>query len=334
MTAIDYSDCIFVVGCARSGTTLMASILGASSEIATYRAETKLLDGCREKYGDLKKENSKSRFLKDWLRSRQFVRSGLARQTCIDIVGREQSYIGVLAAFMRLVAENQGKSRWVDSTPTNGYCLDQIGKAFPNAKVIHMIRDGRAVSASLAKLGWTGVATKNSNAALQYSALTWKHATDAILTLSQTLGSKYTEIRYEELVNKPMELLPRIFQYLNLSETNFEKIVDGTFEAADNRKSSLIRANSPYRDVSKGISAQPAKRWLNELSPEQIAAIELACGTSLTRLGYEPMARSSYKVSQLLLAHVRRHRLGVKRWLKFQTPLGRFSHTSLEVGAQ
>src|SRR5690625_5887275 len=69
---------VYIVGAARSGTTLLNRMLILSGYFADYRAETLLLSVASRRYGKFGKR--KEEFLKDWYRSRQFKRSGVDKE--------------------------------------------------------------------------------------------------------------------------------------------------------------------------------------------------------------------------------------------------------------
>ena len=54
----------------------------------------------------------------------------------------------VVRAFYELYAESQGKARWGDKTPRYMRAMPRIEKALPEARFIHIIRDGRDVALS------------------------------------------------------------------------------------------------------------------------------------------------------------------------------------------
>jgi hypothetical protein len=56
---------------------------------------------------------------------------------------------------MNEIASKQGANRWIDSTPTNIPHMFRISRDFPEARFIHIIRDGRDVALSLEKRAWS-----------------------------------------------------------------------------------------------------------------------------------------------------------------------------------
>ena len=194
------------MGCARSGTTLLASVIGNSPVTADYRAETLLLHGCEARYGSLSDSAAKSRFELDWLKSRQFRRSGLEKETARELILRSRSYAEFLGAYMGEIAKRQAKTHWIDSTPSNVFELKAIAENFPTAKVINIVRDGRAVAASLRKLGWTVFNTGSPWSALQYAALKWESAVKQFSRGRELFPGGVFETTYEALIGAPGEL--------------------------------------------------------------------------------------------------------------------------------
>lgn len=329
----DYSEHVFVVGSSRSGTTLVTTLLLSSPIYASYRAETQLLNGCELKYGNLSKQESKKKFLADWLRSRQFRRSGLTQEECKNLVLNKEitTYVRLLSEFMNIVAERQGCERWVDGTPGNALSLDLIAEYFPNARVVHVIRDGRAVALSRAKLGWCGVRTDSFDKALCYSAIKWERSVQTARSAKSFLGRRYYEIQYENLVGDPTQELGKLSEFLRIPEFVYDvkdSVHDGSKESDC---SNLHHTNSVFGDMPAGISTQAVSRWQNVLTQTQICAIESTIGDTLTQLGYTHSTFCKPSVHHLINGHWCRFVIGLKNLAKENMRIGRFTHTPLEV---
>lgn len=328
----DEREHVFVVGSARSGTSLLSSIIKTSSEIASYDAETLLLYSCESKYGPLSDSAARSRFWNDWKNSRQYYRSGLSEADVDAIASRCDSYIAVLGEYMNLFASRQGCQLWIDGTPSNGFCLDQIAESFPNARVIHIVRDGRAVAASLAKLGWTGVRAYNSMDALCYSSLKWRAAVLAASESQRILGDRYLLVKYEDLVLDSRNIIDRVSSFLGLPELDTDFLDAGKARLGQNDRSTLHTPNTPFGDMGAGISTQAMERWRQQLNEVEIAAIEMHVGDTLRLMGYEPESMNSLNLKQRTLKPWRVMRFELHNWLKFHTRLGRYSSSPLEIG--
>ena len=332
MSPTDNGEHVFVVGSSRSGTTLVNTVLLSSPLYARYRAETQLLSGCELKYGDLAKPSSKQRFLSDWLRSRQFKRSGLTQQEFEDILFDKNttSYIRLLSGFMNMISSKQGCQRWVDSTPGNAFCLKQISAHFPNAKVLHVIRDGRAVALSLAKLGWSGVRTGNYDKALCYSAIKWEHSVFAAQSARNLFGSRYHEIQYEKLVENPARELEKLSNFLQVPDLSYKPNENNT-GSKEQQSSTQKRTNSAFGDMPAGISTQAANRWKAALSQSQICRIESIVGDTLEQLDYMLISNSAPSLVHILNGYRFRFFIGLKRYIKYNLGLGRFTISPLEL---
>ena len=107
-------------------------------------------------YGDLGILNNKKEMTKEWLQSKAFAVSGLDAE---EVKAKVLSDCGGAGDFLRIVmdmiAQKQGVKRWIDSTPTNIPHMPRIVKEFPDARIIHIIRDGRDVALSLDKREWS-----------------------------------------------------------------------------------------------------------------------------------------------------------------------------------
>ena len=335
MTAGDNLEHVFVVGSSRSGTTLVYSILQASSLYARYPAETKLLNACRAKYGDLGNRRSRNRFLEDWLSSVQFKRSGLTKEKFLSAFKDygASSYPAILGLFMNLLAAEQQRERWVDDTPDNVFSLSEISDHFPNARVIHVIRDGRAVALSLAKLGWSGIRTDNFNKSLCYSALKWQQSVVAGRKAEVFLRDRYFELSYERLVQNYEGVIKELCRFLEIP-TITNEVLDGDHaNNIRNPESSLDSPNTPFDDLSTGISDKAAFRWKTVLTPEQISMIEGYIGALLTDLGYQLVGGGGIPPGVFYSRLWRNSILNARKYLKHNTIIGRFSSSPLEFGS-
>src|SRR5207245_2018367 len=100
-------------------------------------------------YGDLGVARNKCRMMDAWLQSKAFDVSGLqAKEIKAKVLSECRSAGDFLRIVMDEVARKQGVDRWIDSTPTNIPHLLRIKKDFRDARIIHIIRDGRDVALS------------------------------------------------------------------------------------------------------------------------------------------------------------------------------------------
>lgn len=197
---------------------------------------------------------------------------------------------GVYQEYLRRVFP--GKERWGDKTTWYLDYLPQINRYFPQAKFIHIIRDGRAVAASFKRV-------PHLSSDVQQAALEWHWSVGSIIRFGKRVGTdRYIEIRYEELVEKPEELLHRICKFLQ--EPYSSKILAFWDE---NRERRL----EPSRHLEwKELTLHPITKsqilkWQEELSSKEISELWAIAGKTMGRCGYrnegiDDSATESYKI--------------------------------------
>lgn len=140
---------VFIVGCPRSGTTLIQMLLGSHKDIYTCRethffqrirriGKKKLLDHL---FLDRRRVMSAYAFIK--------ARNELLLQHEPDRVRTFGSAAHFLERLMSSEATARGKSEWVEKTPAHLFYVPLIGRHIPSAQFVHILRDGRDVVASL-----------------------------------------------------------------------------------------------------------------------------------------------------------------------------------------
>jgi hypothetical protein len=162
---------IFIVGCQRSGTTLLRLILDSHSRIACG-PETRFLRDFERITGA------------DWHRISRF---GFPRGYWL---AKAADYFG---SFQAEYAASRGKVRWADKSPLYALILDYVWEVFPDAQVIHLIRDVKDVTASHR--------TAFSYKAALGAPRKWQRYITAVRSAAATVpADRYHEVRYESLV--------------------------------------------------------------------------------------------------------------------------------------
>ena len=151
---------IFIVGCPRSGTTLLRQILDSHSQIAVVPESAFMirLKQISFLYGNLNKRNNLINLLND-IKSIKRVSNWFPN---IDIkefaeeIIKKNKQVTIREVFCKIYefyAKEKNKFIWADKTPENLLQINQIKTNFPKAKIIIVIRDGRDVALSLKKVG-------------------------------------------------------------------------------------------------------------------------------------------------------------------------------------
>ena len=160
---------VFVLGCPRSGTTLLYDMLLSAGGFAVYLAESNVFNVLALRFGDLAERTNREKLLGVWLGSKLFRGTGLSRQLIEQKILDDCHNTGdFLRIVMSEIARTQGMQRWAENSPECLLHLPLIKQLIPDALVIHIIRDGCDVATSRNKLQrFGGVSKKNVESDLQ-----------------------------------------------------------------------------------------------------------------------------------------------------------------------
>ena len=309
---------VFVLGCPRSGTTVLYHMLLSAGDFAVYRAESNVFNLLVPRFGGMRSAANRQELLDVWLRSKLFRVSGLdAREIRAKIMAEGRSGGDFLRIVMEEVARNQGVGRWADCTPEHLLYMEEIKRQIPDALFIHIIRDGRDVALSYAKQGWSYPAPWDRHERLGVAGLYWEWIVSKGREEGRRLGVDYQEIRFEELITNPQKTLSRLGLFID-HDLNYNRIQHAGI-------GSVSEPNSSFADESEG-AFNPVARWKTKISAEQIAAFEELVGDFLLELGYGPLSEAKHGTS-LRAARMRATYLPMfetKHWMRTNTPLGRF----------
>jgi hypothetical protein len=313
---------VFVVGTARSGTSLLYHMLLSSGTFPLYRAEPLVFEVLVPRFGNLRQAASRRKLLRCWLRSKPFRRSGLeARIVEEKVMGLARNGGEFLNIIMEEMALAGGFSRWAVWGPDNLLQMPLIKRQIPNALFIHVIRDGRDVACSLDRMGFVRPFPWNSQDRLLPSALHWRWKTAKGRRYGKDLGEDYLEVRFEDLTERPKLTLARISAFLSqeLDEERIRRAAIGT----------LRTPNTSFQEELRSGTFSPVGRSARLISQPRLAQLEKAIGALLAELGYPLCYYSTPTTIRLgLMCTLYFHCCDMKEWLKANTRLGRFVNMS------
>jgi Sulfotransferase family len=269
---------VFVLGCPRSGTTLLYDMLVSSGHFADYRVESSVFNKVAPPFGNLKSTRNRTRMINAWLRSDYFKRSGLEAE---DIRARVLVECRNAGDFLRIVMEsmarNQGVERWAEKTPTHLLYIPQIKQTIPDALIIHIIRDGRDVAASMSRMR-CGDFWWETRHRLLVCGLYWHWLVQKGREYGRRLGRDYMEVRYEELVRHPRETLALLGDFIH-ADLNYDRI-------RQNAVGAVITPNTSFKDEVRKGTFSPVGRW-RDFADLEAARVEGLLGPLLRDLDYE-----------------------------------------------
>jgi len=309
---------VFVLGCGRSGTTLLYHMLLSAGNFAVYRAESNAINLLEPRFGDLSGKRNKEKLMEAWLSSKLYERSGLDREAIkAKVIAECRNGGDFLRMIMSEMARQQKVERWADCTPEHLLYLKRIKETIPEALIIHIIRDGRDVALSTAKLGYVRRWWWDRTPNVMVSGLYWEWMVRKGREDGRNLGPDYIEVRFEELISNPRGTLATLSGFVD-QELDYDQILKVGI-------GSVSQPNTSFKD-SSGDGFNPLGRWRNGFTPEHLAMFEILVGDTLEELGYELGSsdrnlpdRAGLKVMRAIY----RTYFSSKLWLKAKTPLGR-----------
>jgi hypothetical protein len=263
---------IFIGGHPRSGTTLLGAMLGAHSAcICTPESQFKIRvhRHFENRHRPVDLDAARAMIEKHW----RFKLWGLDLD--LPPLAEPASYADLLFSLAREYAAQEGKPHarcWVDHTPSNLRHASTLRRLFPASQLIHIVRDGRAVAASIMPLDW-GPNTICS------AAHSWADAVSQALETEMALGRDAVKrVRYEALVREPEAVLRELCEWLDLEYESAMREARGF----------VVPAYTAGQHALLGGGADPARiaAWEQALSPRQIEIFESIAGDLLQALGY------------------------------------------------
>ena len=303
---------VLVVGCPRSGTSLLYSMLESAGHFAVHRAETCIFSLLGPCCGDLRNPRNRARMLEIWEQSDQCTVAGLDMAPVRRRINEECRNTGdFLRIFMENVARHQGAERWAEKTPQHVFFMQEIKRTIPDAQFIHIIRDGRDVAISLAHQQAIRPFPWDRGRSLLVAGLYWQWSVSYGSKVGRRLGADYLEVHYEELINQPQQTLDKIGAFIG-QELNYEQILrNGVGEV---RRPNTSFASDP----------NPIGRWRKRITPDELAQLECVIGKLLERCGY-PCAAAPLAAPALARMQAAYHTyFAAKHSLKVHTPLTRW----------
>jgi hypothetical protein len=309
---------VFVLGCGRSGTTLLYHMILSAGDFVVYRTESNAMNLLEPRFGDLSVSRNKEKLMDAWLNSKLFWLSGLDADEIRKKVIAECKHGGdFLRVIMEEMARKQGTRRWADCTPEHLLYLPRIKETIPEALIIHIIRDGRDVALSTDKLGYIKRAPWDRKPTVMAAGLYWEWIVNRGRADGRKLGGDYTEVRFEELITEPRTTLAKLGDFIehDLDYDRIQRVGIG----------SVSEPNTSFKGQGGGEEFCPVGRWEKAFSPENLMMFESLVGQTLEELGY-PLATADNQPDRPELKRMRsiyRKYFDTKLFLKASTPLGK-----------
>lgn len=297
----------FVVGVGRSGTTLLRLMLDAHPEMAVP-PETHFLPPLIDSFSRLRVTPERLLATIESAPQSGWPESGIEAQALLARL-REIKPLNApdtIRAFYGLYAERAGKERWGDKTPRYVTTLAKLGRAVPEARFVHMIRDGRDVALSTNR---RLVELRGSRPVpAERMAKRWRHRILSARGVAQ-VADRYLEIRYEDLVRDTETTLRRVCEFVDL---DYNPVMLAYHERASERLQEMNRERQrgdrrtltgeermqAHAMTTKPPSAERVEVYKTEMDPAYRQEFERFAGDLLAELGYEADAPAAAGISE------------------------------------
>jgi hypothetical protein len=275
---------VFIVGCPRSGTTLLQRIVDAHPQIAVT-PETHWIPSYLPKLIEKAPEGEVTkRFVRRLLRYHRFAQLGVGRKPLKKLLkaDRPLSYARFVSAVFDLYGKAQGKALVGDKTPGYARQIPVLHSLWPEARFVHLVRDGRDVCLSarswkkpgklfLRCAGW-------GDDPAMTAALWWEWHVRLAREDGRPLGpGLYREMRYEALVAHPREEVAALCTFLGVP---FDEAMLRYYEGRT-RPEPGLDANDAWLPITPGL-----RDWRSQMPAEEIERFEAAAGDLLDQLSY------------------------------------------------
>jgi hypothetical protein len=310
---------VFVVGCPRSGTTLLYHMLLSSGGFVVHTRETHAFDRIGPSFGNLATRRDRERLIEEW-RSTSLEKTNVDPAEIQARVLSECENVGdVLKLTMQTMASDQKVDRWAEKTPDHILYLHEIKRTLPDALIIHIIRDGRDVALSLNTQSWVRAFPWDKGREVLVCGLYWAWMIEVGRQLASTLGSDYLEVHFEDLLHTPSATLAKVGQFIQ-HDLDYDRIRQAGIGAVKKPNTSFDNK------LDKGVF-NPVDRWKKDFSGGELARFEALVGPLLTRLGYQLATPENELPESFELWRLRafyRSYFSLRLWVKSHVPLARY----------
>lgn len=262
---------IFIIGSERSGTTWLQTMIGAHPLVSTT-VELTLFSRYTAPWIKVWKQEATN--LGKWLQGLPFLWS-------------EDEFYRFLKEFLervysRVIATNVQATHILDKCPGYSQYVEDINRLLPNARFIHLIRDGRDVVVSMvAARRHLGFGTGT----IHDSATAWKDHVRGAQKAREYHG-RYMEVRYEDISASGVDVLKDVFEFCGLPASVKEVVTIVNAHQFEKMKANKLTPVEGVKAPDGSYRKGKVGSWREELDPLQRYIFDQIAGDLLLELGY------------------------------------------------
>ncbi|MCF8372389.1 MAG: sulfotransferase [Bacteroidales bacterium] len=286
MRKVDAIPFFFIVGRARSGTTLLRTLFDAHPNVK-IPLESPLIQELAKDYAMKEDWTEKGllHFHQKVLGVKDFRKWGMdaqeLKEKLLQHTGKSsfQNLINTIYYYSPTIFKKEEILLLGDKNPVYSINIKQIFRLYPEAKYIHLQRDHRAHILSMQKAGLYA-------SDLVALAFRWKYSARKLSRLKQKHPGSFYSLRYEDLVKAPEQYLremcaflaipycPEVINYHELTTELYRSKLEGTIE-------------DHHKRVFKPIDDTRVDSWKDEMSEPDIQMADLVVGRWAEKEGYK-----------------------------------------------
>jgi hypothetical protein len=264
---------VFIVGCERSGTTLLAVVLDRHSEMAVTPETHFCIKVGRRGAGD------HERWLERFYGWQRTAALGLGRAE-LEARFRQgpADAANLLRAALEEYARRHGKVRVGEKTPFHLYHVPRLLEWYPEARVVCIVRDGRDVVLSILRAPWT------PHQMMREHCRKWLRAVRYGEELQRRHGERVLQVRFEDLIAQPEAVTRRIDEFVGLA---FEP---GQLAPSGSSDTIPVRERPWKAKAEEAFDASRIGDWARRATPAQRRVMNGMMSPTLRHLGYPDTA--------------------------------------------
>ena len=252
----------FLIGCPRSGTTLLQSLLAAHSDIASFPETHAFPAILGDRSPWRRKLGLVSPGAKDQLEA--FLREigHEEMRTYLPRTSLTRQYAQAFIKILDLLTQLQHKSLWLEKTPGHIYYIGYIEQRVKGAKFIHLLRNGADVVASLYEVTQNHPQMWQGSWSIDRCIAQW--CKDVQISLRYCQNHNHILVKYERLVDNPRAVVQELCQWLNIP---FQETMLEEYKLAARQ---VVLPNEPWKAaVNQGIHSANGKKFYQLFNEEQ-----------------------------------------------------------------
>jgi|CoawatStandDraft_6_1074263.scaffolds.fasta_scaffold00463_2 hypothetical protein len=278
----DKNSQIFATGTMRTGGSLVQNLLSVHSEVLMFAGFVSFFRFYYKQYEPLNPENVERMI--HHLRIRLKCRRDFdldAELIIGNILKRHVSYRVCYQEIMNYLAEKTEKPSWGEYVTLGWRRIPDYLEMYPNAKVVHIYRDIRAIVSSFGR-----VTNMPDNLYLQ-AIFNWIDSVNHIKKYSSILPkNQYYVLKFEEIHSNPESKIKELCEFLEIPFEN-AMIEPERWDALFDKNFVDANISSYSKKKVYGFDSSRSERWKNEISDWELNLCEHLAKEQLAFAGYE-----------------------------------------------